>query len=127
MTRVTAVSVAHSINSFGPLGSRENRRSTIRYGLCSEVAIKWIGDDGLAYETHGYTRDISPGGAYVFSSVLPPAGARVRLNIRLPIFAGESDVPVVDVEGRVLRVDKAAVARERGFSMLSEKVVLCGR
>ncbi len=127
MTHVEPVSLTRSINRFDPLDSRENRRSTIRYGLCSEVVVRWIGNDGRAYEAHGHTRDISPGGAYVFSSALPAAGDRVRLSIRLPVFAGEADVPVITVEGRVLRVDKAAVAQECGFSMRNEKVALCGR
>ncbi|MGH9688854.1 MAG: PilZ domain-containing protein [Candidatus Acidiferrales bacterium] len=105
---------------------RENRRSAVRYTLRAEVIVSWTGQGGIAEECRGYTRDISPGGAYVFTTSLPPLGQPVRMSIRLPMFDGEVSVPCVAVKGRVLRVDED---RDRcvasGFSVCNEKVTLC--
>jgi PilZ domain len=109
------------------LGPRENLRSAVRYALRAEVIFGWTAPDGAAQEARGCTRDISPGGAYVLASALPSPGQLVHMSIYLPTFPGEAQVPCVDVKGRVLRVDRAGVAVESGFSVRNESVTLWAR
>ncbi|MGH9561505.1 MAG: PilZ domain-containing protein [Terracidiphilus sp.] len=102
---------------------RENRRSTVRYALRAKVIGTWTGHDAIGHQLCGYTRDISPGGAYILSTALPALGESVRMSIHLPMFDGEARVPCIDVTGRVLRVDK--VGEHSGFSVRNERVILC--
>ena len=103
--------------------SGENRRSAVRYALRAKVIVTWTGDDGIGHKLCGYTRDISPGGAYILSTALPALGEFVRMSIHLPMFDGEARVPRIDVTGRVLRVNK--FKEYSGFSVRNEKVTLC--
>lgn len=105
--------------------SHENRRSAIRYSIRAEVVVNWIAKNGLARQSRGYTRDISPGGAYIFAPEFPAAGHSVQIIIHLPMFSGEFREPCVALEGHVVRVDKAPVAGESGFSIRSRKVTVC--
>ena len=107
-------------------GSPENLRSAIRYSLRADVVVTWIGKNGLLQQSRGYTRDISPGGAYIFAAEVPAAGSPVEVSIHLPMFSGESRVPCVTVKGHVLRVDERPFAGERGFSVRCERVTVCG-
>ena len=104
---------------------RDNRRSAVRYRLSAKVVISWSENDGALHELTGRTRDISPGGAYVFSRLFPPLHQPVRMSIHLPMSEGESCVPCVNVHGYVLRIDKTPAAAESGFSVRNEKVTLC--
>jgi hypothetical protein len=105
--------------------SRENRRSALRYALRAEVVVSWANNDGGAQESCGLTRDISPGGAYVFTPTPPPVGQKVQMSIYLPVIAGETHEPSVHVRARVLRVDSSEGASETGFAVRNEKVTLC--
>jgi hypothetical protein len=118
-------STTHSTNTIHTVGRRENIRSAVRYALRAEVIFSWTGPDGTTQGGRGWTRDISPGGAYVFSALFPPQGCSVRLNIQLPMLPGEVQVPCVEVRGRVLRLDKAGAETEPGFAVRNEKVTLC--
>lgn len=103
---------------------RENRRSAVRYALRAEVIVRWTRHDGIAQECPGYTRDISPGGAYVFADCFPTLRQPVRMSIHFPMLAGEVRLPCVEVKGRVLRVDQDSRGAT-GFSVCNEKVTLC--
>jgi hypothetical protein len=87
--------------------------------------VKWIGNNGLAQQSRGYTRDISPGGAYIFAPEFPPSGHPVEVSIHLPTFGGESRGPCVSVMGYVLRADNPPRVAESGFSLCSERVTVC--
>jgi PilZ domain len=113
-----------SIRAFQP---RENLRSAVRYSLRAEVIFSWITSNGTEEQAHGYTRDISPGGAYVFAEVVPPLGRPVQLSIQLPMFAGEKRSPTVQVRGQILRADTKSCAPGSGFAVRNQKVTLCGQ
>lgn len=115
----------HSVGTIRAFGQRDNLRSAVRYALRAEVVITWTAQDGTTREARGYTRDISPGGAYVFSDVFPPVGRSVQLNVQLPMLPGEARVPCVNVRGSVLRVDGIGADAETGFAVRNEKVTLC--
>ncbi len=105
--------------------SRRNLRSAIRYALQADVVVSWVEEDGVAHQSRGYTRDISPGGAYIFASTFPSAGHRVQVSIQLPMFAADARVSCVIVKGRVLRAEKPPLAADSGFSVRSEAVMVC--
>lgn len=113
--------------NFSTFAPRENRRSALRYGLRAEVAFSWNSDNGTKQEGRGCTRDISPGGAYVLSPVLPPQGQSVRMSIYLPMFPGEPQAPCIAVRGRVLRAERGNATHANGFSVRNERVTLCAR
>lgn len=106
--------------------ARENLRSAVRYALRAEVVFSWVSPSGSEQQARGYTRDISPGGAYVFSETAPPLGDPVQLTIHLPVFADEKHSPTVRVRGQVLRADRKSGAIESGFAVRNQKVTLCG-
>jgi PilZ domain len=111
-----------TIRAFHP---RENLRSAVRYSLRADVIFSWIASNGIEQQARGYTRDISPGGAYVFAETLPPIGRPLQLSIRLPMFAGETNPPTVQVRGQTLRADWKSGALGIGFAVRNEKVTLC--
>jgi hypothetical protein len=121
----TPNSATHSTDGIHAVGRRGNRRSAVRYGLRAEVVFSWTADDGTTQVGRGWTRDISPGGSYVFSDLFPALDSSVHLNIELPMLPGEVRVPSVEVQGRVLRLDKVGPEVERGFAVRNEKVTLC--
>jgi len=118
-------STTHSMDTVHAVGRRENLRSAVRYALRAEVVFSWTAPDGTTQGGRGWTRDISPGGAFVFSALFPPQGCAVRLNIQLPMLPGEVQVPCVEVRGRVLRLDKAGAEAKRGFAVQNKKVTIC--
>lgn len=87
--------------------------------------MNWTAKTGLAQQSRGYTRDISPGGAYVFAPEFPASGHPVQITIHFPTFGGEYREPCVTVNGHVLRVDKAPLAAASGFSIRSQRVTVC--
>jgi len=107
--------------------ARENLRSAVRYALRADVVFSWVSPSGSEQQARGYTRDISPGGAYVFSETVPPLGCPLQLAIHLPMFADEKQAPSVRVRGHVLRADRNGRAIENGFAVQNQKVTLCGR
>lgn len=106
-------------------GSHENRRCAIRYAIRADVVVNWVAKNGMAQQSRGYTRDVSPGGAYIFAREFPAAGHAVQITILLPTFGGESREPRVTVNGHVLRIDKPPLAGESGFSVCSQRVSVC--
>jgi hypothetical protein len=103
----------------------ENRRAALRYGLRAQVEFRWLAQDGTVQEARGCTRDIGPGGAYVFATAFPPVGATLNMSIRLPQLTGDGGAPSVEVKGRVLRVDRGSSANNTGFSVRTERAKLC--
>jgi hypothetical protein len=103
----------------------KNLRAALRYALRAEVAFSWIAKDGTLEKAQGCTRDIGPGGAYVFATALPPIGAALNMSICLPQLAGDGRAPSVEVKGRVLRVDRGGGAKNSGFSVRTERATLC--
>jgi hypothetical protein len=118
-------STTHSADGIHVLGRRENLRSAVRYALRAEVVFSWTAPDGTIREGHGWTRDISPGGSYVFADLFPPQDSPVHLSIELPMLPGEARVPCVKVQGRVLRLDTVGIDTDCGFAVRNEKVTLC--
>ena len=78
-------------------------RKTNRYDLKIPVLFWWLGSDGLSESGNGMTRDISSIGVLVMTTVLPPVGARVELDVMLPDFGDHSTGIRLHGEGFVMR------------------------
>ena len=94
-------------------------RKSKRYRLRASVVFTAEQSDGIVIRSEGYTRDISPSGVFVFTSVLLPSGATVNLEITLPSLRGEQAGACLRTVGHVVRSEEvgfAAVA-DLGFRM----------
>jgi hypothetical protein len=99
-----------------PVATKHIRRA-VRYALETEVVFGWSDNDGLSRESRGFTRDISPRGAYVIATHCPPLGASVAMSFYLPILTGGSQTVQVQAQSRVLRVDSRGAGGCSGFSV----------
>lgn len=81
-------------------------REAARYRLATRVAFTWQETEGNRLKGAGITRDISVGGAFIFSAACPAVDSAVRLNIFLPpSHKGATSIIRIATEGRVLRVE----------------------
>jgi hypothetical protein len=101
-------------------------RKAVRYTLRARAVFSWTDRAGLPQQGRGETRDISPKGAYVFSSCCPPRGVVLAVTIYLPTLEGENRILSIQAEGKVLRVEPSSISgNSAGFSMQHERVALC--
>jgi len=104
-----------------------NFRAAVRYKLHAGVVFHWLDTGGLSRESRGFTRDVSPKGAFVFASDCPPRGTLVEMIIDLPALTGEPRTLCIKADGCILRVDSAGVTgRSSGFAVACQRVTLCG-
>ena len=82
------------------------RRNFVRYSLRLPTVFKWVDLLGEQQLGAGFTRDISPEGAFIFSSDAPAEGAEFSMEILLPSL-DELSVPGLRLQakGRVIRVE----------------------
>lgn len=98
-------------------GEKKNARTAVRYELCAPVVFTWIDSTGAVQERRGYTRDISPKGAFVVSSACPPQGTSLEMSVYLSVASEHSRDVRLEAQGCVLRVEAETETRERGFSV----------
>src|SRR4030088_82980 len=65
-------------------GGHVDRRGPPRFRLQATVICRWKDEEGSQHEIDGLARDISSGGVYVVSSVPPPAGIQLGVEVLLP-------------------------------------------
>jgi hypothetical protein len=101
-------------------------RAALRYSLSATVLFSWE-ERGSYAKGDGVTRDMSTNGLFVYSRILPPKDASLRLEVGFPPLR-ESGVPVrIKVRGRVVRVEKVLTEPGRnGFAVSSESTSLLG-
>lgn len=85
-----------------------NRRNHPRSQIRLLTVYKLLGKNGKASSPEiGYTRDISAGGMYFYTSRRADEGNRISLTIHFGgDFEGGSNPPKLDGEGTVARVEK---------------------
>jgi len=64
------------------LGCRQRRREAVRYRLQLPAVFTW--NDGTEHMGAGLTSDVSLNGASILSTICPPVGTDVRIDILLP-------------------------------------------
>jgi hypothetical protein len=106
------------------LETTRRARTDIRYPLEAPVVFSWEDGDGVAQLHEGRTYDISGKGAFVLATPCPPLQAQVNLKISIPAVS-DSSRAMMEVEGRVLRVEQAGASEGRdGFAVLSSQASL---
>jgi hypothetical protein len=100
------------------------RREHIRYGVRALVKFEWT-DEGVRRLGHGYTRDISAKGMFIYSDIKPPAKADLRVEVSFREFAVLPTNLQMRVRGLVIRVEPATdPGRLQGFAILNRSYEL---
>ncbi len=89
------------------------RRAT-RYLMHLPVIFQW-GYQGRVNGGTGFTRDISTGGVFVHSSMAPPVGTPIALEVHLPPMAPSGPGLRLQAEGYVVRVE--GIEEHAGFAV----------
>jgi len=93
-------------------------RATIRFPLQAQVSFWWTDENGIRQQGEGSSRDVSELGAFLYADACPPVGSIVNLRIDLE---GLPDTTGIDVEGRVIRIDKVQNGKgSSGFAVLRD-------
>ena len=99
-------------------------RKDIRYPLEAPVVFSWEDGNGVPQLHEGRTYDISNKGTFVLATPCPPLEAQVNMKISIPAVS-DSSRALMEVEGRVLRVEQAGESEGRdGFAVLSSQATL---
>ena len=83
-----------------PLNSE--RRAAIRYRLRLPVIFHW--NDGMEHTEGGFTSDVALSGALIRSSICPPVGTDVRIEVLIPSPDNSADEIRIECIGKVTRV-----------------------
>jgi len=93
-----------------------DRRRHQRYDFEATLRFSWKDSGGIPKRAEGLLRDISGGGAFVWSDDLPSTGAEVRFELPVRSVLRCSRL-VIQAKGQVLRVEESwRVGARRGFS-----------
>lgn len=94
------------------------RRAAVRYGVRLRVELSWIDGGGSPRKSEGFTKNLSPKGAYVIAMECPPHDAKIQINFQLPPDASGSKHLWLEAQGSILRIESASEASEkRGFAV----------
>lgn len=97
----------------GPvLERRLQRRSYVRYKLRLPVIFHW--NDGTDHTEGGFTSDVSLDGALILSSICPPIGADVQVELLVPAPGDAAEEIRVKCCGTVTRVMRGGSFGVRG-------------
>lgn len=103
------------------------RRRHIRYPIRVAASVQWLAPRGQKGCIKCRTKDVSEGGAFVFSRILPPLGAIVELRMDLPVKPTGAASSRLEMQGEVYRVETPS-GRESswGFAINAIKTVMYG-
>ena len=83
------------------LGCITSRRSAVRYKLQLPVIFHW--NDGEDHTAGGFTCDVAVDGALIHSSVMPPVGCVVRIEVLVPSPETGREYLRIECSGNVMR------------------------
>jgi len=100
-------------------------RKFVRHHLEVPVTFSWKDRKGIRHRHRGATRDISPGGMFLFAPIYPPLGATVGLDAVLPPLSPVAPRWRLVAHGRVVRVEPPPGRKGLGgFAATSEELVV---
>jgi hypothetical protein len=106
--------------------SRTWNRKSMRYPLAVQVSFRWKDKDGTQHQDEGTSRDLSESGTFVLARVCPPVGSDVELRIFFASLPSAASGLRMDLEGRVLRVERTSAGDvSSGFAVANNEVTLC--
>jgi PilZ domain len=91
-------------------------RRTLRFPLEESIAAVWM-DNGRARRVVGLTRDISPGGVFLYLDHQPPTDGRIELILEFPSKVTTKQSSPVLCHGRVVRVESQAPPEKFGVAV----------
>jgi hypothetical protein len=98
-------------------------RRYVRQRLAVPVHFSWRDRRGTRHRGEGTTRDISPGGVFLFARNCPPPGAAVGFSVELPPLGENIPNWKMHARGRVVRVESAhEESGLAGFAAMSEQL-----
>jgi len=100
------------------IGEDVDRRKSLRYELRVPVVFRW--DDGHVKHAGGFSRDLSPAGAYVSCDEqgdCPGRGATVEMELLLPPIDAKAQGLRLKAEAEVVRTNSAC--EPLGFAVRS--------
>jgi hypothetical protein len=98
-------------------------RTQMRFPIAAPVTFNWLARNGTQHQGTGRSRNVSEGGAFVFTRKLPPIGACINLSIQFPSAALNGRILRMEMTGEVVRLELPldhkskwgfAVVRKRG-------------
>jgi hypothetical protein len=95
----------------------------MRYPLKTRVSFRWKDKDGTQRRGEGTSRDLSETGTFVFASGCPPVGSEVELGISFAALPSVASALRMELEGRVLRVEKSSKGSD-GFAVATNEATL---
>ena len=105
---------------FHQVATTADLRQAKRYRLRAPVKFSWKRPDGDILRDRGFTRDISPCGAFVVSANAVPSGSQITVEVTLPTLRTRSHTgPCLRTLGHVVRSEPHgfAVTADFGFRM----------
>jgi hypothetical protein len=99
-------------------GGHVDRRGPTRFRLQATVICRWKDEEGSQHEIDGLARDISSGGVYVVSSVPPPAGIQLGVEVLLPPLRPGLQQVQLQSDGEVVRVERSVP--KGGFAVMCD-------
>lgn len=82
------------------------RRESVRFHLRLPVVFRWNDAQGGRQQNGGFTRDICTEGLFVYSSIPPPQGVTVEVEVMLPPLEESGHGVRLESKGRVLRIER---------------------
>jgi hypothetical protein len=89
------------------------RRAAVRHKLRLPVVFHW--NDGVEHTGDGFTVDIALDGAFIRSSMCPPVGSNVRIEVLVPSPDGKAGEKRIESSGTVTRI--VGEADSKGFGI----------
>jgi PilZ domain len=97
----------------------------MRYPLEAGVSFRWKDKDGKQQKGEGTSRDLSETGTFVFTPACPPVGSEVELRISFATLPRAASDMRMELEGRVLRVEKTSSGKvSGGFAVATNEATL---
>jgi len=95
-------------------------RKRVRHRLAADAVFTWQSATGGWLHGEGVTRDVSAGGAFLFSLTCPPVGAKIQLDVLLFPLEGGTRSLQLKTEATVIRVEHASAVGNEGFAVVLE-------
>jgi PilZ domain len=82
-------------------------------------------DEGVLRRGHGFTRDISPKGMFIYSDIKPPEKADLRVEVSFRDLTSTPTNMQMSAKGLVIRLEPATNSgSQQGFAILNRSLEL---
>src|ERR1700750_2044144 len=96
-----------------------DRRQARRYQGTAPATYRWTSSNSQSCESHGFTRDIGISGVYLLSTMHPPCGSRIDLQVSLSNLDNTGPGVLLRGAGTVLRIEQTD-GNETGFAAVMQ-------